>query len=289
MVLHEATHSSDDSDAPRGATARTLALGVALGLLLGAGLIALVTSAARDATRRAGVEQQLVVTQSALVDLVSAVQRQAEQGGSGDIQAALLAYTEGHEAIDEARVVSIAKRRLIASNAPADLAEGDLPYRLQRRNEDHKVWFDQGQALRASVEANRDEGRLWKDEIEIVRSEDDESVFTLAAPLFESDAADAKVTGVVLVTSSRAPPAPPSLLLPALGVAAIGGLIVLLLAGALGSNRTLQIAAAALVTLIGLAVFGMMARSALVEDRLEAERAIQTQLGDRVGVAGLLG
>jgi len=245
---------------------RQLLLGVAAGLLVGVGMTAWLGAAGREATAAAAAEQTAIVTLSALVDVVG----QAQAAG-GDVQDAVSRFAEGHPDLVWVRVVDLGKRRLVASTVAAETA-AELPIRLERKNPDHKIWYDLGQSLRAAVDANRDQGRQWKDEITVERRDDGQ--LSLAAP-FEREG---KVSGVVLATAAAPPPALGTHLPGALGFLAVGVVVFLVVGWPLRGRGWLPAVAAGAIVLVVLGAY-----SAFMLGRLSADReAVESGVAERL-------
>ncbi|MEM7587937.1 MAG: sugar ABC transporter permease [Acidobacteriota bacterium] len=202
----------------------------------------------------------------ALGALVDVAEGAAATGN--DLQQALADFVEGHPDVVSARVVDVKKRRLVASSGASD----EVGQRLQRKNPEHKVWFDTGQELRAAVDTNREDGRKWKDEI--LAERDADGRLSLAAPVLT----DGEATGVALLTSR----ARPETLGNAWGAALaawVVGLGLFLVVGRLlaeeGRQRALAAGALVLLTLGGFAYFMV---GQLKEDRLAAETSVAARL-----------
>ena len=242
---------------------RQLAAGVGVGLAAGIALIAALGSAGGRATAESAAEQTAVVTLRAL---------SAAAGGAAaaetDVQEAVVRFAENHPDIVSARVVDIKKRRLVASTVAGD----GVGERLQRRNPDHKTWYDTGQELRAALDTNREEGRKWKDEILAARQEDGN--LWLAAPLEEGGV----VTGVVLLEAEAEPRAASGVWGPALGYLAAGLMVFLLLGRPIAGKGWLGPAVAAAVVLVTLGAFAAHVKSSLTDDRRSAEEGVASRL-----------
>ena len=163
-------------------------LGVACGLLIGAALIGWLLHRGDEAAGRAGFAQTSVISLQAAVELVSAAERAGKP-----VQEAVVAFAAAHDDFARLRVVDLTSRELIASSDAAADAPGGLPVRLGRENPDHKEWYDRGQALKAARLTNREEGRKWKEEIEVQQEAGGQ--LRLAAPLLR----DGEAVGVVLL------------------------------------------------------------------------------------------
>ena len=166
----------------------TRALGVAVGLALGAGAMGLLLNRGDEAAQRAGFAQTSVVSLRAAVELVLA----AEAAGQ-PVQDVVQAFAAQHDDFARLRVVDITSRELIATSDAAADAPGGLPLRLERQNAEHKDWYDRGQNLKAARQANAEEGRKWKEEIEV--QPEASGLLRLSAPLLR----DGEVAGVVLL------------------------------------------------------------------------------------------
>ena len=250
---------------------RQLTAGLFLALLVGVGLIGWLGSAGRRAAGEAAARQASVVNLSALVDLAAA----AEASGA-DLQETVARFAAANPDVAEARVVDVKGRQLLASTVAEDQAEG-LPLRLQRKSAEHKEWYDRGQALRAAVDANRDEGRLWKEEIEVRELEG--VALSLAAPLLSGD----KVSGVVLLTSNLEPPRPAGRAWVSWVVVLGGAALFLILALALrrrepGAPDRWRPALAAVVAVLALGFFSVHTLNGLEE----AREAVESEVAQRM-------
>jgi len=237
-----------------------LAAGVLLGLALGLFLISYLAAAGDEAAGETAAEQTAVVTLSAAADLVAV---------ADDVQGAVTRFAAGHEDVLWIRVVDIRKRSLEASTVAGD----EAPQRLQRGSEEHKTWYDLGQSLRAANNANRDEGRLWKELILTERLED--GTLSLSAPVFAGD----DVTGVVLLAARAKTPVlgagrpSPWLFLVAGTFLAVAAAWPLRRRG-----RRTAFAAAATVAVLVLALFVTSTLGSLGEDRLTIEETVAARL-----------
>ncbi|MCB1056954.1 MAG: sugar ABC transporter permease [Acidobacteria bacterium] len=245
---------------------RQLLLGLLVGVGVGVVLIGWLGSAGRGATVRGAERQSGIVHLSALVDLVHEAQAAGEEVGPR-----VAAYVAASDEVKSARVVDLKARQLVA-DAGADATTEPLPMRLQRQDPNHKAWYDLGQGLRAAVEANTEEGRLWKEEIDVEPAAGDGMV--LAAPL----TMDGEVGGVVIV--EVAVPAPALSSPWPMALAFLGGALVLFaLVGwpLRGRRRVLQWLALA-VAVAALAGFTVTMLGLLGADRATAEEAVAAQV-----------
>jgi arabinogalactan oligomer / maltooligosaccharide transport system permease protein len=177
-------------------------------------------------------------------------------------------FAERHRDVEAVRVVFFDGQRLAASTAPADTGDKAAPRRLAR---DEKPLYDLGQILRAAVDANREEGAgaARQREVATQRRAD---VLVLTAPV-ERDTA---VVGLVQIET----PAPPGLpgagrvLLQALLAAAAAGLVFWLLSRLLGERRWALAAAAVLLLLATLVLFGQRTLDSLESGRRASEQAV---------------
>ncbi|MEM9555535.1 MAG: ABC transporter permease subunit [Acidobacteriota bacterium] len=242
---------------------RQLTIGVLIGLAVGVGVIYWLGAAGRASTQQAAQQQTSLITLGSLVELVQLV-----DDDLGAVQPAVERFAAGRGDLAEVRVVDVDARRLVASTVAADLRGEDgealeLPLRLQRKNEDHKVWYDLGQELRAAVTANLDEGRAWKEEILVER--DAEGGRRYAAPYTRDD----EIAGVVLLTSSAEASAPAPRWALALGVVLGATLLFFLLSLAVGGSLSPRAHGALAV---GVAALGLVAYLLLAVGDLDGER-----------------
>lgn len=255
---------------PKAQSFSQLIIGVVLSLAVGTVAISWIASRGLESAGRSLDNQTATVSLSALTDLV-----EATRDNEGDPQAAVRGFFDDHDDLRGVRVIDIEKRMLLASTYPEDHQEGSPPYRLQRKNEAHKDWYDRGQALRAAVDSNLEEGRAWKKEIEAATNDKGELV--LAGPLLS----DGKVVGTVLIEgvpegADTAPRSTGSAVLFALAAAAL-----FLIVGKLAGPSSPWLKAVALVAVTcGLAASSMVLLQQLVDARLAAERAVAQRLLD---------
>lgn len=172
----------------RKTSSRGRAIGVAIGLLAGTALQGILLNRGDQAAVRAGFAQTSVIALEAAVELVTA----AEKSGR-PVQQVVAAFAAEHPDFVHLRVVDLETRQLIATSEAAADAPGGLPARLDRQDPVHKDWFDRGQAGRAARQANLEEGRKWKEEIEVQKQ--GEGRLKLSAPLLRGG----EVAGVVLL------------------------------------------------------------------------------------------
>jgi len=163
-------------------------IGVAIGLLVGSALMGWLLNRGDEAAARAGFAQTSVISLRAAGEVVTA----AETAGAS-VQDAVASFAAAHEDFSRLRVVDLDSRELIATSDPAADAPDGLPLRLGRENPDHKLWYDRGQALKSARQTNDEEGRKWKEEIEVQKPAG--GLLRLSAPLLR----DGDVAGVVLL------------------------------------------------------------------------------------------
>lgn len=170
---------------------------VLLAALLGMGLLhwTLVSRfGAQTATR---AERAAMIAARAAADVATA------HGAEGDtLRAAIAAWQKEHPNVRAVRVVNVDNRSFEASSFPEDLREGEVPRQMQRPE---KPLYDLGQELRASVEANADEGTKREEEVKVERRPD--GTLLIAAPV-EKDGAVvgfAQVLGTPEVVAVEAP------------------------------------------------------------------------------------
>jgi arabinogalactan oligomer / maltooligosaccharide transport system permease protein len=194
----------------------------ALGALLGAALALALgwwfgtqarVERAEDAWNRAVIMQMM-----ALGDAAAALD--GRDGAEATLQRLLAELDPGD---GHFRVVRLSGSRLLASTAPADLAQAPAPRRLSR---DEKWLFDLAQSLRAAVETNVSEGVFRRRQVRIELLGQHRARVTL--PYF----VDGRVAGIVQAERPRAlAPSRASPMLAAAGAGAawllMGGLVAL--------------------------------------------------------------
>lgn len=200
----------------------------------------------------------------------------AEEDEGAKIRRAVARFAQSHPEAGPIRVVLFEGIRLEASTAPADRAENAAPRRLAR---EEKPLYDLGQRLRAAVAGNQ-EGGARNPEIALERRPD--GVLSLAAPLER----DGQVIGMVQMEMKKeVAPAGfawgPFLLYWLGPVAAF-----LLLSFALGERRFALAAAAALLLIVGIALYGRYALSVLEAERRATGEAIAATIQKESAQAG---
>jgi arabinogalactan oligomer / maltooligosaccharide transport system permease protein len=288
---------------------RRFLTGLALAALLGAGLGAVLLAGGQQAERRDRAERRALVTLSALTaildrtsggstqeaaptaaapaeseggmglgaEIAAAEQQGQAQAPTGDQDAGLRRAVERfaatHPEIGAIRVVRFEGILLAASTAPSDTGTKAAPRRLER---DEKPVYDLGQKLRAAVEGNRQgaEGAARQPEIGVERQPN--GVLTLSAPVERGG----EVIGMAQV-ETRANPEPTSFAwLPFLAAWLAPVLGWFLLSVALGDRRWRLAAAAALVLILALFLYGRYALRVLAGERRASARAVAAQIGE---------
>ncbi|MFL6196950.1 MAG: ABC transporter permease subunit [Thermoanaerobaculia bacterium] len=206
------------------------------------------------------------------------------------VRLAVARFAHDHPEVTAIRVIRFDTREVQASTAPEDSRDKAAPRALTM---DEKPLFDLGQKLRAAVEGNREgaEGAARAPEIGVERRPD--GVLLLAAPVERNQ----EVIGMVQIqTRARHQPASWAWL-PFLA-AWLGPVVgLLLLSLALGERRWLLAAAAALVLLADLFLFGRYSLEELGKERrasaqavagriTEEAKAMETLLADLAAPAG---
>lgn len=247
------------------------AIGVALGLLAGAFLQGVLVNRGDQAAVRAGFAQTSLISLQAATELAAS----AEKAGR-PLQETIAAFASSHPDFAHLRVVDLGQRQLIATSAPAADAPAGLPARLERQNPEHKDWYDRGQARKAARQANLEEGRKWKEEIEVRKEE--EGRLSLAAPLLR----EGEVAGVVLL--ERRPGGGATAVETSHGGKALlytlaGTLAFVLLSFALRGER-----AALLLGLAVLAATLFLFRAGALAELDRARRAAETDVGAYLAV-----
>jgi len=239
---------------------REILAGLAVGLLLGLGLVALLRSAGREGSRQLAVQQSAVITAAAAADAVVAA-----RADTLDIQATAERMVRDLPSLQRIRVVRIDSRELVASTVAAD-DQGGIPRRLVR---DEKPWYDLARELRAAHVTNTAESEPRKDEVLV--SVADGGGFSVTLPLME----DGEVSGAVLAgvqppAARLGGPAGPAWWLVLLGTLILGGIAVWLLPG-----HWWRVAAAAVLLLAALFWYGTSGLDSLTAHRVAAEAAVR--------------
>jgi len=300
---------------------RRFVIGLALAALLGVGVAAVLLTGARQAETNERAERRAVVTLSALTalleraggggaqapeppatglgeeipsppeetggmglgDELAAVEQGTEAPAAdsgGAVRRAVARFAETHPEVTAIRVLEFDGITLAASTDPRDQGEKQAPRRLAP---DEKSFYDLGQKLRAAVESNREgaEGAARQPEIRVARSA---GALSLAAPIERGG----QVVGMVQMdTRTRRDPAAFAWL-PFLA-AWLGPVIgLLLLSLALGERRWPLAAAAALLLLAALWLYGRHALTVLKEERQASGRAVAARMAAEAKTARTL-
>jgi arabinogalactan oligomer / maltooligosaccharide transport system permease protein len=239
---------------------REVLAGLAVGLLLGLGLMSLLRSAGSEGNRQLAVRQTAVVTAAAAADAVAAA-----RSDTTSVQATAEHMVEVLPLLQQVRVVHIGSRQLEASTVAGD-DQGGFPRRLSR---EEKPWYDLARELRAAHITNVAESEPRKDEVLVAEAEDGRLEVTL--PLMEQG----EVGGAVLVEVARAdialdsPTGVPWWLL-ALGTFVLGAVVVWYVPG-----HWLRVAVVAVLLLAALFWYGSSGLDALAANRVAAEAAVR--------------
>lgn len=205
------------------------------------------------------------------VDLDSGTVEEAS-APAADVQGLVARYVAASDVVRSARVVDLQDRQLLAA-AGEGATEEELPLQLTREDPNHKVWYDLGQELRAAVQTNRDDQRLWKEEVSIERLED--RGLALATPLEDSEG---EVGGVVLMVTDAEGPALPSVAPTAVAFVLVAVIVFMILAFPLRRRGRLPQILAAVLAAAALAGFTVYMLGALGSDRQLAEGSVQEAL-----------
>jgi arabinogalactan oligomer/maltooligosaccharide transport system permease protein len=293
----------DPAPAPTSHRRRFLT-GLAVAALLGVGLGAFLLAAAREGEGRDRAERRSVVTLLALAQVIDRTGAAGDTGavaeepsyGLGDELAALegtegaeapdpgeavrkaaAAFARTHPEVKAVRVVAFEGIRLEASTDPRDTGGKAAPRRLER---EEKPLYDLGQALRAAVAGNREEGSVQEDEIAVERLAD--GLLRLSAP-FERGG---EVIGMVQMDTAPERTVSGFPWLAALLAWLAPVILFWLLSLALGERRALLAATAAVLLVAALVAFASYSRKTLAADRratAESVAAAVKQEGDRTG------
>ncbi len=268
---------------------RRFLIGLALAVLLGIGLAALLLAGARAAESRERAERRAMVTLSALTEVVERAgggeEEAAEepQYGLGDdfadlgepteetaeepgeaVRRAVAAFAKAHPEVTAVRVVSFEGILLEASTAAGDTGEKAAPRRLAR---DEKPLYDVGQRLRAAVAENREEETARVEEVVLERRPDG---LVLAAPVERGG----EVAGMVQMMTRPQIDPPGVPVLPALLAGLVPVLLLFALSFVLGERRALLAAVAAVLLVAALLAYASQARRTLAGDRRATGEAI---------------
>jgi arabinogalactan oligomer/maltooligosaccharide transport system permease protein len=189
---------------------------------------------------------------------------------AGDrVRQAVAAFAKSHPQVRAIRVVRFDGILLEASTAPEDTGDRAAPRRLER---DEKPLYDQGQSLRAAVQANREEAEGATRAAEIAVERREAGLLRLSAPFEVGD----EVVGMVQmdVQPERTAAAGRHPALPALLAWLAAVLLFFLLSLALGERRALLAAAATVVLLAALLGYAWWARGSLEQERRATGAAI---------------
>jgi arabinogalactan oligomer/maltooligosaccharide transport system permease protein len=292
---------------------RRFLIGLAVAALLGVGFGAFLLASAREAEGRDRAERRSVVTLLALAQVIDRVGGGAAteeptyglgdelppvegEGGLGDelaaldtgaeaeapdpgeaVRKAVAAFAKAHPEVQAVRVVAFDGILLEASSDPKDTGERAAPRRLER---EEKPLYDLGQALRAAVAGNREEGSVREDEIAVERLAGGR--LRLSAPVERGG----DVVGIVQMDadSDRAAAGFPwlAVLLAWLAPVVLFGL----LSTVLGERRALLAAAAAVLLVAALVAFASYSRKVLAADRRATAESVADavkQEGERTG------
>ena len=186
------------------------------------------------------------------------------------VRQAVARFASDHPEVTSIRVIN--GRELEASTDPQDQGDKAAPRSLTR---DEKPLFDLGQKLRAAVEGNREgaEGAARAPEIAIERLGDR---LSLAAPVERGG----EVLGMVQMETKPEREPAAFAWLPFLAAWLAPVIVLLLLSFVLGERRWVLAAAAALLLVAGLWMYGRYALGALNAERRQSSQAVAAQVGE---------
>ena len=257
---------------PAAPNRRRIAVGLALGLLVAAGLTYLVERQARTRASREGAVRRGVVAIRALAELVE------RAGLRGDaVRRAVGAFAREDPSLASIRVLAFEGISLEASTAPEDRGERAAPRRLTR---EEKPLYDLGQRLRAAVETNRQEGAARKPEIETDWTPS--GGLALAVPLEHEGA----VAGLLTLSTPAVPPPPATSPLAPVGVAVAALALFLLGSLAFGGRRGALLALAIVLLAAAALVVGRGAVRTVSADVRATETAVAQAVKAEAAHAG---
>lgn len=253
---------------------RRFGIGLALGLLLGVGLSALLLVGARRTDARVRGEREAIVTLNAFADVVE------RAGISGDaVRSAVASWVKAHPSVGAVRVIVLDGISLEASTEPADAGDRAAPRRLAR---EEKALYDRAQRLRTAVETNRQEGAPRKDEIEVERLEG--GALDLARPVER----DGEVVGMAEIRTGP-PPSPPPFPVGTVLLYLFVPFAAYAAAALTFRERRAPLAVAAFALLAGvLFLFARQTLATLEADRLATERAVAARATEEARLAPTL-
>jgi arabinogalactan oligomer/maltooligosaccharide transport system permease protein len=283
---------------------RRFLTGLAVAALLGVGLGAFLLAAAREGESRDRAERRSIVTLMALTQVIdqtgggAAPAAEEPSFGLGDelatiadpdagtaeapdpgeaVRKSVAAFARTHPEVKAVRVVAFDGIRLEASSDPKDAGARAAPRRLER---EEKPIYDLGQALRAAVAGNREEGSVREDEIAVERLPGGR--VRLSAPVERGG----EVIGVVQMDTAPERTAGGFPWLAAFLAWLAPVVLFALLSLALGERRALLAIAASVLLVAALVAFGSYSRKTLAADRratAESVAAAVKQEGERTG------
>jgi arabinogalactan oligomer/maltooligosaccharide transport system permease protein len=240
---------------------RRFLAGLALATLAGAGLLFVVSDAARSVGHQAAARRDAVVRLQALAATLDRV------GVAGEPARAVVArWAASDSTLRTIRVLAFDGISLEASTATADRGERAAPRRLER---EEKPFYDQGQRLRAAVETNVQEEVARKAEIEVEARHD--GSLAVAAPLER----EGEVVGTVWIeTAPQTGPEPGANPIEAALVVLVPVALFFFASRRIGERRGALAAVAAILLLAALATMGLRAAATLRADLQAAETRI---------------
>jgi arabinogalactan oligomer/maltooligosaccharide transport system permease protein len=245
---------------------RSLVVGLCVALLVALGVGTWLQARSSAGLATLGAERSAVISLRGITEIVERLGLDNE-----GLQQAVAAYAERDPDVTAVRVIRFTGIRLMASTAPDDVAERAAPRKMER---EEKPIYDLGQSLRAAVETNLQEGRAWKQEIDIQKV--DSGGLSLAGPVSENE----KITGAVLLETAPAGAAAGASWLPALGVLVLAALVLIALLPLTGDRLWVALLLAALIAVGAIYIHGVLGIRALYGARMEAEETLSQRLGE---------